>query len=375
MDWGLIGGLAEGVKSGIASYQTERGYQNKKKQDADELAIKQRMARAQEIDSAAKLADATGNIPEGLFGADVDKAFHPAQQQGAPTAAANNMSNLVSQPVDTSALGGQGGLINKPPGLMPQSQSSQPQQFDGSDYLTSPIATQFRSKADRDGIKEATEASRAAYGKGVAYKWNPQTKTVVPFQVPRGDEQQLDLEKKREELRKVQEDAGNVTQEKGQAALFGKRMQDAEQVFSGLEQSGYNRGTVGQGMEAYLPGALQGTQIRQQDQAERNFVNAVLRRESGAAIAQSEFDNAEKQYFPRAGDPPEVLAQKRQNRQLAINSMQQQAGKKAWGGLVSPSIGKGKKVSQSQHSAGDIVNVKGTNYRVGSDGDTLEPVQ
>ena len=54
------------------------------------------------------------------------------------------------------------------------------------------------------------------------------------------------------------------------------------------------------------------------DQAKRDFVNAVLRRESGAAISQSEFDNANKQYFPQPGESAEKIAEKRRNRQDAI---------------------------------------------------------
>ncbi len=44
------------------------------------------------------------------------------------------------------------------------------------------------------------------------------------------------------------------------------------------------------------------------EQAERNFVNAVLRRESGAAISPEEFVSAEKQYFAQRGDGDAVLA-------------------------------------------------------------------
>jgi hypothetical protein len=51
------------------------------------------------------------------------------------------------------------------------------------------------------------------------------------------------------------------------------------------------------------------------DQASRDFINAVLRRESGAAISSSEFDNAYKQYLPRPNDSPERLAEKQKNRQ------------------------------------------------------------
>lgn len=54
------------------------------------------------------------------------------------------------------------------------------------------------------------------------------------------------------------------------------------------------------------------------DQAQRNMINAILRRESGAAISQSEFDNAYKQYIPRPGDSPEKLSEKQRNRQAAI---------------------------------------------------------
>lgn len=61
------------------------------------------------------------------------------------------------------------------------------------------------------------------------------------------------------------------------------------------------------------------------DQAQRDFVNSVLRRESGAAISESEFQNARQQYFPQPGDGPDVIKQKAANRQLAIDSLRQSA--------------------------------------------------
>jgi len=70
------------------------------------------------------------------------------------------------------------------------------------------------------------------------------------------------------------------------------------------------------------------------DQAKRDFVNAVLRRESGAVISPNEFANAEQQYFPQPGDGPEVIAQKRANREAAIKGFQIGSGQGA--GLVSP---------------------------------------
>lgn len=62
------------------------------------------------------------------------------------------------------------------------------------------------------------------------------------------------------------------------------------------------------------------------DQARRDFVNAILRRESGAVISDQEFDNADKQYFPMPGDGPEVIVQKRANREAAIEGLRLGSG-------------------------------------------------
>lgn len=62
--------------------------------------------------------------------------------------------------------------------------------------------------------------------------------------------------------------------------------------------------------------------------AERDFVNAVLRPESGAAISKDEFESASKQYFPRPGDPIEVVNQKRQNRIQKIAETKAAAGER-----------------------------------------------
>lgn len=62
-------------------------------------------------------------------------------------------------------------------------------------------------------------------------------------------------------------------------------------------------------------------EVQQVEQAQRDFINAILRRESGAAIAPSEFANATKQYFPQPNDKPENLKQKERNRQIAIEGV------------------------------------------------------
>jgi len=136
-------------------------------------------------------------------------------------------------------------------------------------------------------------------------------------------------ERAAERAQKAEEKANKKTKMSGtqaQAVGFGKRLEQAEQVFSDLRNEGYNRAEISSGLGSMLPNIMQSEEAQRQAQAERNFVNAVLRRESGAAIAESEFESAEKQYFPRAGDEPEVIAQKRRNRQQALESLKAEAG-------------------------------------------------
>jgi hypothetical protein len=52
----------------------------------------------------------------------------------------------------------------------------------------------------------------------------------------------------------------------------------------------------------------------------------VLRKESGAAISNEEYATYGNQFFPRLNDPPELLAQKAQNRKAALLVMRAQAG-------------------------------------------------
>jgi hypothetical protein len=62
------------------------------------------------------------------------------------------------------------------------------------------------------------------------------------------------------------------------------------------------------------------------DQAQRQFINALLRHESGATINPDEFINYSKQYFKSYGDSPEMIAQKRKAREEAILGMDAQSG-------------------------------------------------
>ena len=76
----------------------------------------------------------------------------------------------------------------------------------------------------------------------------------------------------------------------------------------------------------FLPNILKSSDRQRFEQAQRDFVNAILRKESGAAIAESEFESAREQYFPQPGDKPAVIEQKARNRQTTINTLQLAGG-------------------------------------------------
>jgi hypothetical protein len=114
------------------------------------------------------------------------------------------------------------------------------------------------------------------------------------------------------------------------AALYASRMEAAEKVISDPAATQAMMDPK-QRAASLLPLGIGNYAVSQDyqkgDQARRDFVNATLRRESGAAISPSEFENANKQYFPQPGDGPEVLAQKTENRRLAIQGITAAAGR------------------------------------------------
>ena len=141
-----------------------------------------------------------------------------------------------------------------------------------------------------------------------------------------------------------------LTESQGNATAFGIRMKESNSILNDLEKKGVTNtgvtrsvvsGVAGmtpfmgeklqQGVSSamnVLPGALGGPSAEQQqvDAARKNFVTAVLRKESGAAISPSEFYTESQKYFPQVGDSAEVIKQKSHARETAIKAMEIQAG-------------------------------------------------
>jgi len=189
----------------------------------------------------------------------------------------------------------------------------------------------------------------------------------------------LDIDKKRVELAALKSTGGAkpltesqkpLTESQGKAAGFSLRAEDADNILRGLGKEGGGTGTaaalrevpvvggalgdlaewggdvlgvsdtpmpgsikraaeavpfVGDGLGTLTNWTQSGAQQRA-EQAQRNFINAVLRRESGATIQPPEWDNARKQYFQQPDDAPETVAQKEMNRQATIAAMKTESG-------------------------------------------------
>lgn len=114
-----------------------------------------------------------------------------------------------------------------------------------------------------------------------------------------------------------------MTQEQGKVAGFADRVQASNAVLSSPPAD-----LMTAKVADAIPGGNFMLNAPQQQflQAERDFINAMLRRESGAAIAPSEFESARKQYIPQPGDRPETLEQKRLARERAFSGLARELG-------------------------------------------------
>lgn len=108
------------------------------------------------------------------------------------------------------------------------------------------------------------------------------------------------------------------------AAGYAFRMNQAGVV---MDEIGEKFASSGSRAGGFLPAEIQTEDRKRFDQAKTNFINAQLRRESGATIQPSEMKSAEQQYFPSPGDTPMVLSQKKQNRIAVQKAAELEAGR------------------------------------------------
>jgi hypothetical protein len=146
-------------------------------------------------------------------------------------------------------------------------------------------------------------------------------------------ERQFELEQKRyalqeriayAEMQRKVEETKPLTSAQAQALGYGERTLAASVVIDevGNQFTGVGSKITGSSL---FPNVLKSDDRQRFEQAQRNFINAVLRRESGASIAPTEFESANMQYFPMPGDSQPVLLQKKRNRDMVTRSLLREA--------------------------------------------------
>lgn len=153
--------------------------------------------------------------------------------------------------------------------------------------------------------------------------------------------------------------AANTKLNEGQSKnlLFGSRAEEANRIINELIPPNGGDGVSpttarvfgGDGVVGSALNFLAPDDVQRVNQAKRDFINAVLRKESGAVIADSEFLNADRQYFPQPGDSPAVIQQKARNRDLATKGILADVPGSARESLRS-SVGPGQQQGSSQGS-------------------------
>lgn len=124
------------------------------------------------------------------------------------------------------------------------------------------------------------------------------------------------------------------TEFQAKSATYGARAREASDIMDELEgvagKDAYNRLAAaaggGDGIVSTVMNPALSESTQRVIQARRDFINAVLRQESGAVISPTEFSNAAKQYFPMPGDTAKTIEQKRRNRETAIKGFNNAAG-------------------------------------------------
>ena len=138
-----------------------------------------------------------------------------------------------------------------------------------------------------------------------------------------------------EKKRKRSQAGKSLSQEEGNALSYSERMRFDNRIMDQAEILGVSPekdlidGFIAdytQDKSFSIGNALLDEGFQSFKVAADNFIRAVLRKESGAAIAESEYIGAFRDYIPLLGDSPKVVKQKRALRQGITNTMRKISG-------------------------------------------------
>jgi hypothetical protein len=134
------------------------------------------------------------------------------------------------------------------------------------------------------------------------------------------------------------------TAEEQRAASYASRAKAAHDNAVALEEKGLTPGIwskVGEALPFGLGNYLVGEDQQRYRQAVSQFAQALLRKESGAAISPTEYTMTETTYFPQPGNSKKVIEDKRRERERIVQEMQEEGKQTGRPGTQSPPASQG----------------------------------
>lgn len=178
----------------------------------------------------------------------------------------------------------------------------------------------------REANKKIAEIMFSKNSEGKDLKYNQQTKAIESIDRPLTPEEVRKKTKEELEINKLSGDISKGKPEEQAAAGYAAMMQQGENDFKKLTDAGFDPAAAASSARAALPEVFKSDDIKAYEQARRNFVAAILRKQSGAAISAKEYEEEGKKYFPQVGDGPKTIEQKAESRRLALQALKEQAG-------------------------------------------------
>lgn len=155
----------------------------------------------------------------------------------------------------------------------------------------------------------------------------------------------------------------SLTEAQGNALVYSERMGLNRDIIDSLEQ--FNpasiAGTVSRKVSnSELTNWLSSEDGQRYIAAKKNWISAALRKESGAAISKSEYEEADKEYFPQLGDSSKTIADKVARRSIYENSMRKASGQQAQGMMTTQERPAS---NQATFKVGEVRRQNGINYQ------------
>lgn len=334
VDYGLMGALGEGVKSFVDSYRTERSYQDQKRKDAEEKAMKERAYKLQLMQSGVE------EKSDGLIVKNADtvdkEAFGRALQEGS---LAKGGQRVMQDPLSKKYT------VEKIPGFR-----------DPEDTLKKAQAGKFdaeagKLRAETAGLLDPKADPKDADSLRSQWLGLPTTK----------DTQHLAMA-----WEKIQKSSETPTPAGDMSLIFAymKMLDPSSTVREGEYASAKNAaGVPEQIMNAYNK-ARDGVILSPRQRTD--FVDRAGKIYNAQINAQERVDTYYKDLAQRRKVKPEdvVINYPRYDGPGLVLGQ----NKKPGGGLINSAI------ANSSPKPGTTVLVNGQRYRVAADGDTLEPM-